>query len=234
MHDGSIVPFDRFCKKSLTEREAVSKSRRFVAVSAAAVVVAVLPACDPGQVGTAAAVGGAQLSVSDLQDHITEVVELRNDAIEEYELQIPELDPGRDVADVQNEVLNRWVVGKVYQDLADDLDITVSEADIDEFLDQFAGQFPDGDMTPFMAEQSFTEESLRDEVRTALISERLVEAAGDEQAAQQAVQSAVAESDVEINPRYGTWTEQGLVAESGSVSVPAEGEATGDGELPGQ
>ncbi|WP_164465312.1 SurA N-terminal domain-containing protein [Phytoactinopolyspora halophila] len=209
------------------------QSCRFLVVPAVAAVVAALAACDPAQVGAAATVDGERLSVSGLQEQVDEVIEVRNAAIEEHDLPLQPLGAGDDTAEIQQELLSRWVINRLYEDLAAESGIEITEADVDDFLEQFAEQFPDGDMTAFLAEQSFTEELLRTEARTALISQEITSAEGGQQAAQEMLQSAVAEKDIEINPRYGEWTaEQGFVPESGSVSKPFEEEPAGENELP--
>jgi hypothetical protein len=203
----------------------VSIFRRVLVAAAAAATAVALTACEPDQVGTAVTAGGDRLSVSELQARVLAVVDLRNEAIEEYELGIPPLNPGGDLAEIQQSELERWVASHLFESVAADLDIDVSEAEVDAFLDQLATQFPEGDITPFLAEQNFTEDSVRAAVRIQLINDQLVEAANGEAEAQQAVASAIEQLDVEVNPRYGTWTEAGLSAESGSVSRPFEAAA---------
>lgn len=197
-------------------------SRRVLAAAGVTAVVATLTACDSDQIGTAVTAGGDRLSVSDLQSQVTDVVELRNDAIENHELGIEPLDPGGDLSEIQQSELQNWVAVRLYEEVAQDLQIEVTEADVDELLDQLSTQYPDGDLTPFLAEQGFTEETVRSAARIQLINERVVEAAGDEAQAQEAVNAAMERLDIEVNPRYGSWTENGLTPGSGSVSTSAE------------
>ncbi|NED95122.1 hypothetical protein G1H11_07320 [Phytoactinopolyspora alkaliphila] len=199
--------------------------RRVLVAAATAATAVALTACEPDQVGTAVTVSGDRLSVSDLQGQVMAVVELRNEAIEDYELGIPPLNPGGDLAEIQQSELERWVASHLFESVAADLGIEISEAEVDEFLDQLAAQFPDGDITPFLAEQGFTEDTVRAAVRIQLINDQLVQAAGGEAPAQEAVASAIERLDVDVNPRYGAWTETGLSAESGSVSRPFEAAA---------
>ncbi|WP_162451227.1 SurA N-terminal domain-containing protein [Phytoactinopolyspora mesophila] len=206
----------------------MSVYQRILAVSAAAAAVAMLTACDPDQIGTAATVGDDRLSVSELQDQVTEIVEFRNDAIETLELPMPPVDPGRDVSGLQRDVLNSWVIHRLGERAARDLGIHISEAEIDDFLEQYATQLPDGDLTPLLVEEGWTEDMLRDEVRLGLINQQVAATEGPE-ALSVALGEAAQEAGVDINPRYGTWADaEGLVAASGSVSHPFEDDPLAD------
>lgn len=192
--------------------------RRVLAMAAAAAVVVVLTACEPDLVGTAASAGDDRLSVSGLQERSSDVAEARNAAIESHGLSLPPVDVAGDLSTIQQDVLERWITYRVFDQIAADQDIEVTEADIDNFLDEFRSQLPEGDLTPFLAEQGLTRKTLREEARAALISNQLSSENGDE--VQQAMTAAAEELDVEVNPRYGTWDGGAFVAESGSVSEP--------------
>lgn len=200
----------------------MSTTRRVSVVLAAVAAVAALTACDPNQVGTAASVEGERLSIDELQDQVMDVVESRNEAIEAHDLTLPVLDPGGDLSEMQQQVLNRWITRQLFDNIAADLQIEVSEEDIDNFLDEFSSQFPEGDMTSFLAENGYTEDTLRGEVRVALISQHMTEDAGGEAEAQEMFTEATEALNVDVNPRYGTWAEEGLTPSSGSVSVSLE------------
>ncbi|WP_166355388.1 hypothetical protein [Phytoactinopolyspora limicola] len=209
----------------------MSTFRRVLTVSAAAAVVAVLPACDPDQVGMAVSVGDSRLSVSDLQDRVTEIVESRNTAIDELELPLPALDPGGDLAELQRQELSRWINREVYQAAGREQDVTIHESEVDAFLDEFAAGFPDSDITPFLAEQGYTEDSVRDDVQVALIAERLTQVLGSQAEVQLLLQDTVERIGVDVSPRYGTWGIDGLEPGTGSVSVPVDEDHLDDGGL---
>jgi hypothetical protein len=184
-------------------------SRRVAAVASSAVIaVAALAACDSDQVGAAAIVGGDRITVTELQDQVREVVSLT-----------PGADVTGDQAELQNGLLNRMIQFKVDERVARDAGITISEADIDGFIaDQLLPQAPDGDLTPLLAQNWLTEDTLRDAVRQVLT----IEVIGNE-AYGQAFVEAAEQLGIEISPRYGSWDGEQVVAESGSISVPGTG-----------
>ncbi|WP_240759912.1 SurA N-terminal domain-containing protein [Phytoactinopolyspora endophytica] len=205
-------------------------ARRVLAATAAVAAVSFVTACEPDQVGTAVNVGDDRLSVSELQDEVTETIDVHNDVVADHGLELPPLNEGGDVTELQNTVLGRWIENRLFDDVAQDQGLDVSAADVDDFLDEWRQQFENGDPAPFYAQENFTQESLREEVRKTLIYEELVASAGDEAAAQAAVNEAMERLDIDVNPRYGTWGEAGFQPTSGSVSEPFEDEALDAGE----
>ncbi|NED99674.1 SurA N-terminal domain-containing protein [Phytoactinopolyspora halotolerans] len=193
------------------------------AVVAAASLVA---ACDPDQVGAAAIVDDDRLTVDELQDEVTDTIDTHNEVAAQYELDVPPLPAeGGDVTELQNTVLGRWIENRMFDAVAAEQDIDVSEADVDDFLAEWSQQFENGDFSPFYAQENFTPESLRAEVRKTLIYQELTGSDGDQAAAQQVINEVMEQLEIDVNPRYGTWTETGLSPESGSVSQPFEGDA---------
>ncbi|HEU4540836.1 MAG TPA: SurA N-terminal domain-containing protein [Jiangellaceae bacterium] len=184
-------------------------SRRVAAVASSAAFAVALTACDAEQVGAAAVVGGERITVAELQEHTREVVEV-----------IPDSDITGNQAELQLGLLNRMISFRLDDQVARDTGVTISEAAVDEFIaDQLIPQAPEGDLTPLLAQNWLTEETLRDAVRQVLTIEEL----GGSEAYAQAIASAAEELGVEVNPRYGTWDGTQVVAESGSISVPVTG-----------
>jgi peptidyl-prolyl cis-trans isomerase SurA len=184
-------------------------SRRVAAVASSVVLAAVLAGCDTDQVGAAAIVGGERITISELQEHTREVAAV-----------IPNSDITGDQAELQRGLLNRMISFRLDEQVARDADVTVTEAAIDEFIvDQLVAQTPDGDLTPLLAQNWLTEETLRDAVRQVLTIEQL----GGSDAYAQAVAAAAEVVGVEVNPRYGSWDGTQLVQASGSISVPVSG-----------
>jgi hypothetical protein len=104
--------------------------------------------------------------------------------------------------------------------VASDSGVTISEAAIDEFIaEQLIPQTPDGDLTPLLAQNWLTEQTLRDAVRQVLTIEEL----GGSEAYAQAITAAAEEVGVEVNPRYGTWDGIQVIDQSGSISMPVDG-----------
>jgi peptidyl-prolyl cis-trans isomerase SurA len=187
----------------------VSLSRRVAAVASSAVLALVLAACDADQVGAAAVVGGDRITVAELQDHTREVLDVSPDA-----------DITGNQAELQRGLLNRMISFRLGEQVARDTGVTISEADIDAFIaEQLIPQTPDGDLTPLLAQNSLTEETLRDAIRQVLTIEEL----GGSEAYTQAITTAAEEVGVEVNPRYGSWDGIQVVDQSGSISMPVDG-----------
>jgi peptidyl-prolyl cis-trans isomerase SurA len=193
----------------LREGTIVLLSRRVAAVASSAVLAVALAACDANQVGAAAVVGGERITVAELQEHTREVVEVTG------------ADATGDQAEIQLGVLNRMISFQLNDQVARDAGITITEAQIDEFIaDQLIPQTPEGDLTPLLAQNWLTEDTLRDAVRQVLTIEEI----GGSEAYVEAISAAAQELGVEVNPRYGTWDGTQVAQASGSISVPVTGQ----------
>lgn len=181
--------------------------RRAAAVALSAALAGLVTACDAEQLGAAAVVGGERITVMELQDEVREVTRIA----------------GRDVtadqSTVQATVLNRMINHRLGDTVTELADVTVTEAEVDEFIaEQLRPQAPEGDLTQLLAQNLLTEDSLRYAVREAL----LIEKVGGNDAYVELLAEASEKDGVEVSPRYGTWTGTMLDTEvSGSISVPA-------------
>lgn len=181
--------------------------RRAAAVALSAALAGLVTACDAEQLGAAAVVGGERITVMELQDEVREVTRIA----------------GRDVtadqSTVQATVLNRMINHRLGDTVTELADVTVTEAEVDEFIaEQLRPQVPEGDLTQLLAQNLLTEDSLRYAVREAL----LIEKVGGNDAYVELLAEASEKDGVEVSPRYGTWTGTMLDTEvSGSISVPA-------------
>lgn len=212
----------------------MSISRRVLAVTAVVAATSLVAACDPDQVGTAVIVDDDRLSVEELQNRVADTIDKHNEVVAEYELDVaPIQEEGGDVTELQTTVLRRWIENRMFDAIAAEQGIDVSEADVDDFIDRWSEQqFENGDFEPFYAQQDFTPESLRAEIRKTLIYQQLVQDAGDEAAAQEIINQAMGQLEIDVNPRYGEWSETGLTQQSGSVSQPFEGDTLDAGGQP--
>jgi hypothetical protein len=106
--------------------------------------------------------------------------------------------------------------------LAKDKDIEVSEADIDEAIDKYRSQAPDGKLAPLLAQSGYTNKTFRSSVSDQLIIEAYVHKTGADQTALTHTLTDISNDlKVDVNPRYGTWGEDLAVADvSGSISEP--------------
>jgi hypothetical protein len=191
----------------------VSPSRRTVAVVFCVVAAASLTACDTDEIGAAAVVGDDRITIGELQDRVRDFTDSISDESEE----------GTDPAILQQALLDRMIRHRLLEQLARDEGIEVSEADIDTFIEeQVEGPAPDGDITDLLAQSALTDNTLREAVRDVLIQQELVERLGGEEAFIEALAEKSEEIGVNVSPRYGTWTDAGLEATSGSISEPDE------------
>jgi hypothetical protein len=184
-----------------------------VAVAFCVVAAASLTACDTDEIGAAAVVGDDRITIGELQDRVRDFTDSIPDESEE----------GTDPAILQQALLDRMIRHRLLEQLARDEGIEVSEADIDTFIEeQVEGPAPDGDITDLLAQSALTDNTLREAVRDVLIQQELVERLGGEEAFIEALAEKSEEIGVKVSPRYGTWTDAGLEATSGSISEPDE------------
>lgn len=191
----------------------MTRTRRALAALAAPVFVLGLSACSTDEIGAAAVVGDERITVTELQDEVRA-----------YTATLPDSpDATGDVASLQQTILQRMVHHELFAALAEREGIDVTEAQIDNFLDQLTAQ-QGGDLAPFLAQSGFTEESVRTAVYDELVRQQLSQQLGGEEAMARAVEQLAEEMGVTINPRYGEWSGLGIEPVSGSISEPAGAE----------
>jgi hypothetical protein len=179
---------------------------RGLAVAAVALLaVTSLTSCRADQVGSAAIVDGAPISVHELQD-----------ATSNFLAAVPSGNAG----DAQQAILQQLIVSAVIENAADTAGVTVSTGEVaaarDEALDSvrepaaaakvsarafLSRQIAEG-QNPSVVPPDLLEEF----IRVQLLASRL--SANDPAAASAAIAAAAAKTDVEVNPRYGRWDPQ--------------------------
>lgn len=191
----------------------MSTIRRIVIASLAAASAVALSACDSEQIGAAVVIDGDRFTVDDLQNEVEHVTRL-----EGFDVQAAGGMPA-----FQRTVLTRHIQHEIFLRLADDEGIEVSEADIDDAIDQISAQVPGGDLDAALAQAGFTERAFRGSVADQLIAQAYADETGADTAGlTQVVVDLGNELNVEVNPRYGTWGEDLAVsADTGSISEPA-------------
>jgi hypothetical protein len=189
----------------------VLSSRRAAAVVFCAVASLSLVACDANQVGAAAVVGGERITVTEVQDEARAVAELAG------------TEPTGDQSSLQRAILQSKIQHQLLLEVGDETGVSVSDAQIDQVIaDQYRAQAPDGDITGLLVQNSITEDGFRMAIHNQLLYNEIVGQVGDEVEVAGMLDAAVADLDIEVNPRYGVWDGLSLNAEqSGSVSVPA-------------
>jgi hypothetical protein len=194
----------------------MSPGRRIL-VAVACVTAGMLTACDTDTVGAAAVVGGDTISIRELQDEVRDVTVSSPEGGE----------PTGDQTEVQQTLLERMIQHELLAAVGRDEGIEVTEAEIDTFIDeQVLAQAPDDDIGPLLAQNALTEDTLRDFVRDQLVAQALIDRFGGQQQLIEALTEKGDEIGVEINPRYGTWSDIFLEPSSGSISEPAGGGPT--------
>jgi hypothetical protein len=174
--------------------------------------VAVLAGC--GQSDVAATVGDQTISIAEVQQ---EVVALG-------ELGAVDLAGNPDQAELQRLLLGRQIYHLLLTGLAEQQNIEVTPAQVDDLLatvEQQAGS-PD-EVVAFQLQNSYTDEGLRRAAGDALV-ERQLGATPDEAA--QVVADYAAEVGVDVNPRFGSWEGTSLQPGTGSISVGPTPQAT--------
>ncbi len=194
--------------------------RRVAVAGALAASVALLSGCGTGVAGDAATSTAFRVGQDQVADDVAAVLQAQG---------MPTAEPpvGLAVANVQ-----RLVQGAVIAAKAAELDIRVSDGQVDRARDDLAEErFGGIDGLRAAALQSgIPPEGLDDAVRSSLEVEAIGAALapdGDAAARNAAAQQALAEYsdaiDVEVAPRYGTWDDATLTIVLGS---PVAGEAS--------
>lgn len=182
------------------------RSTRLAALALAAGLA--LTACTPERIGAAAIVGDERISVSQLQGTVDDFAATVPNAPEFGTL---------DLGELQRKLLQEQINHRLYQHIARQRGIEISEAEIDAQIATLREQTGgDEEFAAALAGQGWTEQVLRDIVYDQLVSQRL----GGAEQAQQALDAAAKELGVWVSPRYGTWSNGTLQAGSGSLSQP--------------
>jgi hypothetical protein len=194
----------------------VSSSRRALAAVFCIVAGASLVACNTEQIGAAAVVGDARITVAELQEQVSELADSLPDSAGAV----------GDQSAAQHTILERMIQSMLLAAVAADEGVEVSGAEIDAYIDeQVVSQAQDGDIGPLLAQNNLTETSLRPFVRDQLIATKLIEEFGGQEELIQAITEKADEIGVTVSPRYGTWNGVVLEQSSGSISEPESGSA---------
>jgi len=189
--------------------------------AAALLAVTSLTSCRADQVGTAAIVDGHSISVDELQDETASYLE----AV-----------PSGNAGDAQHAILLQMIVSTLIQKAADSVGVTVSAGEVaaqrDQALDSVREPAAEAKISPraYLSRQLAESQTaavvapdrLEQFIRDQLLANKL--GANDPAAANDAITSAAADTDIEVNPRYGRWDpEQGLAPlVSGGLSKTVE------------
>lgn len=207
-------------------RPTVPTSRSHVggglAVAAAALVaVTSLTSCRADQVGTAAIVDGNSISVDDLHDATSDYLE----AV-----------PSGNAGDAQQAILQQMIVSTLIEKAAETVGVTVSAGEVAAQRDQILDSVREPAAAATVSARAYLSrqiaegqsgavvppDHLEQFIRDQLLASKLGE--NDPAAANDAITAAAADTDVEVNPRYGRWDpQQGLAPlVSGGLSNTVE------------
>ncbi|WP_189235590.1 SurA N-terminal domain-containing protein [Planomonospora parontospora] len=181
------------------------KSTRVRVILAAVAVGATLTACSPAQVGAAAVVGDQRISSSELEADVKEYeAAVVASGLNKSQLQLR--------GSVPQAVLTNVIAIEQLDQLGARKGVTVTEAEVDAFLNQIATQ---GGQTQRMPDEQIAvnvgvpPSKLRDLVRITLVERKLLAGlgAGQDEASQKAASQKLAQEAATIevvrSPRYG-------------------------------
>ena len=158
---------------------------------------------------TAAQVGDETITIAQIQG---EVVDFAG-SLEEP------LPVSGDLSAYQQELLTREINHLLVVELAARNDVVVTEAEVDELLDELDTQAEaQGGLEALRAQFGYTEDGLRQAALDELLLRGLQEAVDD---VPQELGQLSAELGVEVNPRFGVWNGSAVLPATGSISVPA-------------
>jgi SurA N-terminal domain len=178
--------------------------RRLKVMAVVGVAVLGLAACS-AEPGTAATVGDREISVAHVQDQILELQRIYGaEAIS-------------DGAQLQRNIINREVLHMLLEDLANEHDVEVTGAEVDNFLERVG---TDEELAQVRETNLFTDDMLRLAARDQLLATKLAQKLGGQQQLADAVETRSEELGVTVNRRYGTWT--GIDLEPGTGSIATE------------
>lgn len=176
---------------------AVAKSRFRVVLAALAVLL--MTACGPLKAGSAAIVGDSALSEQELADIATEVADIVKNSDAAQTLPADQ---------VNVSIVGLWVDEELVETLAASEGASVSQGDVDRFLERFDDQARAGIAVQAAIPPSQLERAARNVLLRQQLGQRLAPD-GDEQAQAAAVAEALVQTadrlHVTINPRFGSW-----------------------------
>ena len=182
---------------------------RGLAVAAAALLaVTSLTSCRADQVGAAAIVDGTAISVDDLQAQTSSFLK----AV-----------PSGNAGDAQQAILQQMIVATVIEKAASTVGVTVSTGEVATQRDQALDSVRQPAAAAKVSARAYLSRQLAEGqnaavvppdqleqfIRVQLLASKVGE--NDPAAANEAITAAAADTDVEVNPRYGRWDpQQGL------------------------
>ncbi len=178
--------------------------RRSIAAAGLLTVALALTACGPDQAGSAATVGSTTISDTQLNDQAVAVMDALN------------LTPS---AQINSVLLQRIVTGEIVNQMAAKNGVTVTEGDIDRFLEEQYKKTTGGKaaLEQQLLQSGLTADQIRPAAKTSLQVEALGKklapgksAADQQKAVAEAAVAFAKEQGVSINPRYGTWDPSSL------------------------
>ncbi|WP_214415899.1 SurA N-terminal domain-containing protein [Sphaerisporangium fuscum] len=192
------------------------------ALAAAVLAGVALTACSsPVQVGTAATVGGDQITSKQLDSEVREYKDaLKQAKVSEAQLQSP----------IPKTVLTQLIFFHQFDQFAKKTGLTITEGDIDKLINDQGGIQKIG---PEGLSRGIPPSQTRQWIRTTLIYQKALERFGANltdqasvQAAQEKLFGELGNIPVKVSHRYGTWDlQQGQLVEEARFGKPAAGSA---------
>jgi hypothetical protein len=193
----------------------IRSGRRVSWVMAAVVGALALSACSsPVKAGSAATVGDETLSESAVAATSEEIDTVLADA---------QLDATLPPDQVNQSIVALWIDGQITDAIAEAEGVTVTDAEIEKFLEQFDEEA----RTRITAEGAIPPSQLNAAARTALLRQKLQpelapDGTPEEQSAAllEAITKTADELDISVNPRFGSWDSCASGGSAGQPCVP--------------
>ena len=184
------------------------RRRTALLLSAAIVAAPLLTACgNDAHPGAAAVVGGQRITVSQLENRVSEVRTAQRDAVPDEAAYAQVIAKS---GTLPRDVLHNMVLDEVLHKAAEDADVSVTRKEIQQMraglLLQAGGS--EGLETAWLQQYGIPPQRLEDNLRLQLEAQKLAAQLGtttQEPAFWKALSEASEELDVDLNPRYGSW-----------------------------
>lgn len=204
---------------------------RRLAVAMLALLTAACSLTGTGDPANAATVGDREIPATEIDDNLAAI---RGSSA--FEQQAQGDTSGQFVLDAQNQIVTTFIRSEILDIVAQRQDIVVSDEEVDAALEDLVGQV--GGQEAFeerIAEQGFSEEFVRAQVRDQQIQQLLQDEVGADGNLLTFIQDQISDVPIDVNPRYGQWDESTLtVAPFDPLPAPAATAAPGAPDAPSE
>ncbi|MEU1252174.1 SurA N-terminal domain-containing protein [Streptomyces sp. HUAS 31] len=187
------------------------RRRTALLLSAAIVAAPLLTACgNDAHPGAAAVVGGQRITVSQLENRVSEVRTAQRDAVPDEAAYAQVIAKS---GTLPRDVLHNMVLDEVLHKAAEDADVSVTRKEIQQMRADLEGQAGGAKAleTAWLQQYGIPPQRLDENLRLQLEAQKLATVLGTDTgkpAFWNALAAASKQLDIDVNPRYGTWDVQ--------------------------